>query len=85
MQLRRPTLATALSFIFQCLLLGGLLLVPLLFTEALPRQQLLSFLESPPPPPPPAASEAASKAVQRVESDLENARLRIVTFQLSSS
>lgn len=78
LQRRRHTLATVLSFVFQCLLLGGLLLVPLLFTEALPRQQLLSFLESPPPPPPPppAASEAASKAVQRVESDFEDGRLR---------
>ncbi len=78
MQRRRHTLATVLSFVFQCLLLGGLLLVPLLFTEALPRQQLLSFLESPPPPPPPppAASAAASTAEQRMESDIENGRLR---------
>ncbi|MGA9979052.1 MAG: energy transducer TonB [Candidatus Sulfotelmatobacter sp.] len=78
MQRRRHTLATVLSFVLQCLLLGGLLLVPLLFTEALPRQQLLSFLETPPPPPPPppAASEAASKAEQRMESDIENGRLR---------
>jgi protein TonB len=77
-QRRRHTWATVLSFVFQCLLLGGLLLVPLIFTEALPRQQLLSFLESPPPPPPPppAASEAASKAVQRAESDMMDGRLR---------
>ncbi|MFZ1156973.1 MAG: energy transducer TonB [Candidatus Sulfotelmatobacter sp.] len=78
LQRRRHTLATVLSFVFQCLLLGGLLLAPLLFTEALPKEQFLSFLETPPapPPPPPTASAAASKAEQHMESDIEDGRLR---------
>ncbi len=79
LQRRRRTLATVLSIFFQCLLVGGLLLVPLMYTETLPRQQLLSFLTAPPPPPPPpppAASAAAAKTVQRIESDLMDGRLR---------
>jgi periplasmic protein TonB len=76
---RRRTLATVLSLVFQCSLLGFLLLVPLMSMETLPRQQLLSFLVAPPPPPPPpppAASEAAAKVVRRVESDIMDGRLR---------
>ncbi len=42
-----------LSFLFEAVLLGVLLLIPLWFTDVLPRQQLLTFLEAPPPPPPP--------------------------------
>lgn len=78
LQRRRRTLATVLSLVLQCSLLGVLLLVPLMYTETLPRQQLLSFLVAPPPPPPPppAASEAAAKVVQRVESDIADGRLR---------
>ena len=34
------------SFLFQCLLIGILLLVPLYFTEQLPKSQLLTFLDS---------------------------------------
>jgi periplasmic protein TonB len=78
LQRHRRTLATVLSFVFQCSLLGIMLIVPLMYTETLPRQQLLSFLvapSAPPPPPPPAASEAA-RVVQRVESDILDGRLR---------
>jgi protein TonB len=78
LQRRRRGTAAVLSFILQCLLLGVVLIVPLMFTEALPRQQLLSFLVAPPPPPPPpppAASGAVAKVV-RVESDLMDGQLR---------
>ncbi len=79
LQRRRRTLATVLSIFFQSLLVAGLLLVPLMYTETLPRQQLLSFLIAPPPPPPPpppAAAEAATKVVQRVGTDIMDGRLR---------
>ena len=79
LQRHRRILATVVSLVFQCSLLGVLLLVPLMYTETLPRQQLLSFLVAPPPPPPPpppAASEAAAKVVQRAESDIADGRLR---------
>ncbi len=72
------TLSAALSFMVQCFLLGVLLIVPLMFTDVLPQQQLLTFLMAPPPPPPPppAASVAAAKVVKVIESDILNGRLR---------
>jgi len=77
-QRRRRTLSGLLSFAVQCLILGLLLVIPLMFTDALPQQQLLTFLMAPPPPPPPppAASVAAAKVVKVVESDIANGRLR---------
>src|SRR5437868_7239510 len=44
---------TTISFVLQALLVGVLVLLPLIFTEALPKQQLMTFLVAPPPPPPP--------------------------------
>jgi protein TonB len=78
LQRHRRTLSAVLSFAVQCLLLGVLLIVPLMFTDVLPQQQLLTFLMAPPPPPPPppAASVAAAKVVKVVESDILNGRLR---------
>jgi periplasmic protein TonB len=75
---RRRTWAAVLSFVFQCFVLGLILIVPLMFTEALPKQQLLTLLvapSAPPPPPPPAAPEPATRAV-RVVSDITDGRLR---------
>ncbi len=77
LQRRRRNLATVLSLVFQCSLLGVLLLAPLMYTETLPRQQLLSFLVAPPPPPPPPPPAAvAPKVVERVGSDIMDGRLR---------
>ena len=42
-----------LSTFLQFILIGVMILVPLIYTEALPKQQLLTFLVAPPPPPPP--------------------------------
>ena len=50
---QRRTLSTTISFVFQCLLIGILVIMPLMFTEALPEAQLLTILVAPPPPPPP--------------------------------
>ncbi len=41
---------TLLSFVLQGLAIGVLILIPLLYTEALPKQQLMTFLVAPPPP-----------------------------------
>ncbi len=81
-QRKRRATATVLSFLFQCSLVGILLLIPLWFTEALPQQQLLTLLVAPPPPPPPpppAAPDAASQKVVRVASDIMNGQLRTPT------
>ena len=45
-------LTTTISVIFQIGLLMVMILIPLIFTEALPKQQLMTFLVAPPPPPP---------------------------------
>ena len=41
------------SAIVQCLILGILILIPLIYTQALPRAFLTTLLVAPPPPPPP--------------------------------
>lgn len=75
---RRRSLATTFSFAFECVLVGILLIVPLMFTEALPSQQLLMFLVAPPPPPPPPPP--AAPIVKVVQTDvLNNGRLRTPT------
>ena len=71
---------TLLSFILQVFLIGVLVLIPLLFTEALPKQQLMTFLVAPPPPPPPPPPAATPvKVVKTIQSDLVNGQLRTPT------
>jgi protein TonB len=71
---------TALSLIVQVGLLGVLVLIPLLFTEALPKTQLMTFLVAPPPPPPPPPPAAAPvHIVKQVQTDLMNGQLRTPT------
>ena len=41
------------SAIIQCLILGILILIPLIYTQALPKAFLTTLLVAPPPPPPP--------------------------------
>jgi periplasmic protein TonB len=78
-QRKRRTWATLLSFVLQLFLIGLLLLLPLWFTDVLPKQQLLTLLEAPPPPPPPpppAASTPSAAKVVKVTSNIANGRLR---------
>ncbi len=72
---------TVLSFFLQAILLGILILIPLIYTEALPKQQLMTFLVAPPPPPPPPPPPAAMqvKVVKQVISELTNGQLRTPT------
>jgi protein TonB len=72
---------TVLSFVLQALLVGVLILLPLIYTEALPKQQLMTFLVAPPPPPPPPPPPAAVQPVkiQKVVSELDNGALRTPT------
>jgi periplasmic protein TonB len=72
-QRSRQTLATSISFLFQCFLLGILLLMPLYFTQELPKSQLLTFLVAPPPPPPPpppAAEAQAARIMKQIQSEV---------------
>ena len=78
-QRKRRTWSTLLSFVLQLFLIGLLLLLPLWFTEVLPKQQLLTLLEAPPPPPPPpppAASTPSAAKVVKVTSNIAYGRLR---------
>src|ERR1700675_2288362 len=72
---------TTISFILQALLVGVLVLLPLIFTEALPKTQLMTFLVAPPPPPPPPPPAAATpvRVVKQIQSDLVNGQLRTPT------
>src|SRR6201993_3681296 len=72
---------TMLSFILQICLLGVLVLIPLIYTEALPKQQLMTFLVAPPPPPPPPPPPAAApvKIVKVIQTDIVNGQLRTPT------
>lgn len=73
---------TVVSFFLQILLICVLVLLPLVFTEALPKQQLMTFLVAPPPPPPPPPPPAATpeiKVVKKMQSDLDNGQLRTPT------
>ena len=68
---------TAFSFVLQVALVSILVLIPLLFTEALPKTQLMTFLVAPPPPPPPPPPPAAAvKVVKQVQTDIINGQLR---------
>ena len=72
---------TTISFILQVLLVGVLVLIPLIFTEALPKTQLMTFLVAPPPPPPPPPPPAAApvKVVKQIQSNLDQGQLRTPT------
>jgi protein TonB len=52
--------AVMTSFLLQCLLIGIAVLIPLIYTDTLPRTELTSFLVTPPPPPPPPPPPAAA-------------------------
>jgi protein TonB len=54
-----------LSTIVQALILGVMILIPLIYTEALPKTLLSTFLVAPPPPPPPPPPAAAPVKIVR--------------------
>lgn len=68
---KRATLPVA--YIFEVIIIGVMVLVPLIYTEALPKAQLMTFLAAPPPPPPPppppAAAAPAPKVIHRVSAE----------------
>ncbi len=75
----RQGATTALSFLLEILFLGVLVLLPLIFTQALPTQQLMTMLVAPPPPPPPPPPAAAPVVVKKIQSELDNGQLRTPT------
>src|SRR6201988_3963550 len=53
-----------LSMVFQVVFLGVLILIPLIYTEALPKTMMATLLVAPPPPPPPPPPPAATQIVK---------------------
>ena len=58
---KRATLPIA--YIFEVIIIGVMIIIPLIYTEALPKAQLMTFLVAPPPPPPPPPPPAKAPPV----------------------
>jgi len=71
---RKPWLVVV-SFLGQILLVFLLILIPLIYTDSLPRAQLTSFLVAPPPPPPPPPPAPAPKIIKAVPRQSDLSRL----------
>jgi len=68
------------SFTIQIMIIGVMVLIPLIFTEALPKGQMMFLLVAPPPPPPPPPPAAAPvHVVKQIQSDIINGELRTPT------
>jgi len=70
---------STIAFIVQIVIIGVMILIPLMFTEALPKAMTMTFLAAPPPPPPPPPPPAAVKVVKQIETDIVNNQLRTPT------
>src|SRR5436309_3213911 len=55
------------AFIVEIALICVAILIPLIYTDTLPKTQLTSFLVAPPPPPPPPPPPAAAPPVKIVK------------------
>ena len=73
---QRSPWTTAFSFAAQMLVAGVLVLLPLIYTDALPKQQLMSFLEAPAPLPVAAPKALTKASVAKHVSELDNGALR---------
>jgi periplasmic protein TonB len=58
---KRATLPVA--YIVEVIIIGIMVIIPLIYTEALPKAQLMTFLVAPPPPPPPPPPPAKAPPV----------------------
>ena len=68
------------SFAIQMGIIGVMVLIPLIFTEALPKGQMMFLLVPPPPPPPPPPPAAAVvQHVQKFQADIVNGGWRTPT------
>ncbi len=68
------------SFLLQIFVVAVLILIPLIYTEALPKGSLTTLLVAPPPPPPPPPPPAAVPVkVIHVVSEIQNNQLRMPT------
>jgi protein TonB len=77
---KRRLSTTILSFTLQIGLICILILIPLIYTDALPKGMTMNFLVAPPPPPPPPPPPAAAPVkVVKIQSEMTNGQLRTPT------
>ena len=67
------------STVIQAVLLGILILIPLIYTEALPKGMLTTFIVPPPPPPPPPPPAAIQRIVKPVVHIIKNGQMMAPT------
>jgi protein TonB len=68
------------AFVLEVMIIGVMVLIPLIFTEALPKGTTLFMLVAPPPPPPPPPPAAAVvHVVKQIQTDIVNGELRTPT------
>ena len=60
----KKPMTVVLSAVIQIAFLGILILIPLIYTEALPKTMMATMLTAPPPPPPPPPPPAAVQVVK---------------------
>ncbi|MDD5542744.1 MAG: energy transducer TonB [Acidobacteriia bacterium] len=74
----KKPLTVFLSVAIHTVVIAVLVLIPLIYTEALPKQQLLTFLLTapPPPPPPPPPPAATMVKVEKIVSQIDEGQLR---------
>jgi len=70
---------TIASFGMQFGLVGIMILLPLIYTEALPKASLTTFLVAPPPPPPPPPPPQQMAVVHKVQTNIVEGALRTPT------
>ncbi len=71
---------TTFAIFLEIIAIGIMVLLPLIFTEALPKQLSMMTLTAPPPPPPPPPPAAAPvKIVKQIQTDIVNGALRTPT------
>jgi protein TonB len=71
---------SAVAFLLEVMIIGVMVLIPLIFTEALPKGQMMFLLVAPPPPPPPPPPASAPvHVVKQIQSDIINGELRTPT------
>lgn len=79
-KLKTKRLVTSLfSFFGQFVLIGILILIPLIYTDALPKSMTMTFLVAPPPPPPPPPPAAPAPKIVKIQSEVINGQLRTPT------
>lgn len=75
-KIRTRTWTKVVSFVLQALLIGFVILLPLIYTEALPSRLLNSMVIAPPPPPPPPPPPAPMVKVTPHVSEVVNGEVR---------